>query len=314
VNYKYGKYYLFFNKLIGGQKMERLKIAVTGAGGFLNSRLINYFKLNHPLCEMIPLKRQDICLNAQKTAQVIKQIQPDIIIHGAAMTATADCENDPELAYTVNVTNSLNLAKAANEVKAKLVFFSSEQVFNGNPEEGPYTEEGKAIPNTVYGRTKLEAENLLKNELENLWILRFSWLCGFPERNLPVGANLLWNVLKTTLKGKSDKMPVHELRGITYVYDIIDHFSKVFELPYGTYHFGSQNNESTYETAIFILKCLGLEEERIQQIILPDHDKYRERNRDLRLSYTKIQNAGIPIVTSQESIERAVSEFRFRVL
>lgn len=294
--------------------MKRLKIAVTGASGFLNSRLINYFKLNHPLCEMIPLRRQDIRMSAQETARVIKQIHPDIIIHGAAMTATADCEKDPELAYTVNVASSLNLAKAANEVKAKLVFFSSEQVFNGNPEEGPYTEESKAIPSTVYGKTKLEAESLLKNEIENLWILRFSWLCGFPERNLPVGSNLLWNVIKIALNAKSGKMPVHEYRGITYVYDIIDHFSKVFELPYGTYHFGSVNNESTYKTAIFILKCLGLEEERIRQILLPDRDKYRECKRDLLLSYTKIKKAGIPIVTSQESIERAVSEFRFKLL
>lgn len=294
--------------------MNRLKIAVTGATGFLNSRLINYFKLNQPLCEMIPLKRQDLHMNTQEMVQVIKQIHPDIILHGAAMTATADCEKDPKLAYAVNVSSSLNLAKAANAVKAKLIFYSSEQVFNGNPEEGPYSEESQAIPSTVYGKTKLEAENLLKNEIENLWILRFSWLCGFPERNLSVGANLLWNVLKTVLSGKSGQMPIYEYRGITYVYDIIDHFSKVFELPYGTYHFGSENNESTYETAIFILKCLGLEEKQIRQIILPDHDKYREHQRDLRLSYTKIKNAGIPIVTSQEGIERAVREFRFKVL
>ncbi|CAA7600100.1 RmlD substrate binding domain protein [Acididesulfobacillus acetoxydans] len=289
--------------------MKTLKVAVSGANGFLNSRLIHSYRSSY---DMIPLNRKEVNItNAPEVSRVIRQIQPDLIIHGAAMTATAACEREPDLAYEVNVTSSVNLAKAAKEVNAELVFFSSEQVFNGNPEDGPYSEKGKAVPNTVYGKTKLEAEELLTKEIEDLWILRFSWLFGLPERNMPLGVNLFQNVLGAAVSGIPIKMPVNEFRGITYVYDIIDHFRELLELPFGTYHVGSENQQSTYETAIFILERLGLKKERISGIILPDDDKYREHKRDLRLSCDKIKEAGIPVTTSQNGIERALREFGY---
>ena len=291
--------------------MKRLKIAVTGAGGFLNARLLHHYASKY---EMIPLTRKELNLtSAEETNRIIKEIRPDIIIHGAAMTATLECEKYPELAYQVNVEASWNLARAAQAMQAKMIFFSSEQVFNGNVEDGPYTEETKACPNTVYGKSKLEAEALLIKAIEHLWILRFSWLFGLPERNMPIGVNLFWNVIKAGLKGCSIKVPVKEYRGITYVYNIIDHFDQIFDIPYGTYHFGSSNNLSTYETAVYILEQLGAGKDQIDKVIIPDHEQYQDKARDVRLAYEKIKGTGIPITTSQESIDRAINEYRFKL-
>lgn len=289
----------------------RLKIALTGAGGFFNSRLLKSYEAKY---EMIPLTRSVLDItNAGETTRMIKNIKPDLIVHGAAVTSTADCEEQPELAYTVNVAASLNLAKAARETKAKMIFLSSEQVFNGNIEDGPYREEQPACPNTVYGKTKLAAENLLKNELEQLWILRLSWLFGLPERKLPAGTNLFWRIVQACLTGIPVKVPVNEYRGITYVYDIIDHFDKILEIPYGIYHLSSINTMSTYQTAVSIMAQMRIKQEQIAKMIIPDYEKYKDQKRDLRLECNKIKAAGIPVFGCDASIERAVADYGLKL-
>lgn len=291
--------------------MKGLKIAVTGVGGFFNTRLLRHYDSRYT---MSALTHQDLDITkAEEVRRILTELKPDIVIHGAAITSTLDCERNPNLAYKVNVEGALNIARVTNEINAKMVFYSSEQVFNGNIQEGPYSEEIEAVPNTVYGKTKLEAETLLRQEKQDLWILRFSWLFGLPERNMPMGTNLVWNVIKAGLKESPIKVAVHEFRGITHAYDIIDNFDKVFHIPYGTYHFGSINNVSTYNTAVYILQQIGMEEDKINKILIPDYEKYRENKRDLRLDYHKIMSTGIPIVSSLESINRALNEYAFKL-
>jgi dTDP-4-dehydrorhamnose reductase len=240
---------------------------------------------------------------------LFKFFKPDLVIHTAAITATLDCENDPREAYKINVDGSLNLAKAARKNGSKMLFLSSEQVFNGNHEEGPYSEGNIPVPNTVYGETKLKAEEMLKEEIQNLWILRLSWLFGLPERDMPNGENLLMRLMKAVISNKAVSIANNEFRGITHVYDLIDNIENILGLPYGTYHFGSENDSSTYEMAVFMMENLGFSREIIDSIVRPDNEKYRNKKRDLRMSYEKIKSNGIEILTSRDSILRAISQY-----
>ncbi len=72
------------------------------------------------------------------------------------------------------------------------------------------------------------------------------WLFGIPERGLNTNPNILWGTIQTALSGKREKVAANEYRGMSYVYDIIEKFEKIFEMPYGTYHVGAENNLSRY--------------------------------------------------------------------
>lgn len=287
--------------------MRDKRILITGASGFLASRLL--CKLDERY-NVVGISRKNLnLLDHNEVLGAFNILKPDIVIHTAAMTATLDCENNPREAYKVNVDGSINLARAAKKNGASMLFLSSEQVFNGNPEEGPYSEEQVPVPSTVYGETKLKAEELLRDEIEKLWILRLSWLFGLPERNMPNGANLPMKLMDAVVSNKTVSIPNNEFRGITHAYDLIDNIEGVFKLPYDTYHFGSENDSSTYEIAVFIMEKLGFSKDMIDSIVIADNEKYKNKKRDLRMSYERIKACGIDVLTSKESIIRALGQY-----
>jgi dTDP-4-dehydrorhamnose reductase len=287
------------------------KILLTGGNGFFASRFNAYYK---DMFEIISADKSVLDIrDEQKAINLIKDIKPDYVIHAAAIAATELCNNHPDLAYDINVKGALNVAKGCELANSKLVFLSSEQVFNGNIESGPYTEEHVPVPNTVYGQNKLEAEQKLKNILHDLWIIRFTWLFGLPEKGLSINANIIWNTLQTILRGEVEKVPVNEYRGMAYVYDVIEKFHKIFEIPYGTYHVGSENNLNRYETVCLILKEMGLSS-RIHEIVKEDREKYKDKTRDLRLNLSKIKKLGINFLNTEEGIKKCLQDFNLHAI
>jgi dTDP-4-dehydrorhamnose reductase len=193
-----------------------------------------------------------------------------------------------------------------------MVFLSSEQIFNGNEEPGPYRETDLPNPNTVYGQNKWEAEILLKEQVEEYWVLRFTWMFGVPERYRPVVANIFWDTVKIALQGKKVKVPGNEYRGLTYVGEVMDQFARVFDLPYDTYHVGSHNDLDRYEVVCLILRELGLEG-RIDDLVDRDEDKYRARPRDARLNTEKIRGQGFQFSDTPEAIRRCIREYNLKL-
>lgn len=286
------------------------KILLTGGNGFFCTRFTKRHQNNYEILST-DVPELDIT-NEKNVIEIFKRFKPDYVIHAAAIASTDFCNNNPEVAYKVNVTGALNVARACKEVNAKMVFISSEQIFNDNVEAGPYTEEMIPTPETMYGRNKLEAEKLLKETLEELWILRFTWLFGFPERNCGINPNMLWNTLLMALEGKKTKVTINEYRGLTYVHELIDQFTKIFDIPYGTYHTGSHNDLSRYDITCLILKELGLEE-RIDELVEKDTQKYKDHARDVRLCTDKLRKCGIEFADTKDSIRKCIKEFKFKL-
>lgn len=285
------------------------KILITGAGGFFSSRFTSFYKDKY---EIIPLKRQDLDItDRKKVMETFRFYKPDYVLHTAALAATKDCEDNPERARDINVNGSIYVAEACRETDTKLIYFSTEQIFNGNKEKGPYNEDTVPCPSTVYGKNKLEAEYRIKEICDNLWILRLTWLFGFPEKDSRINPNILLNVLKALMKNEKTKFSANEYRGMTYVYDLILNFEKIFQIPCGIYHTGSENNLSTYDTACIVLRELGLGG-RKDEIFEKDTERYKECPRDLRISNCKLRDFGISFMTTEEGIKKAVKDFNFK--
>ncbi|WP_461204769.1 SDR family oxidoreductase [Clostridium sp. DL1XJH146] len=285
------------------------KLLLTGGQGFFCTRLAERYKNDF---EILSTDKDDLDItDGYKVLKAMEEFKPDYVIHAAAIAVTDFCNKHPEIAHKINVDGAINVAKACKSVGAKMVFISSEQVFNGNTESGPFDENHTPVPNTVYGENKLEAEGLLKEILDELWILRYTWLFGFPERNMNINPNILWNTLQIALKGEKTKVTDNEYRGLTYVHELIDQYPKIFEIPYGTYHVGSKNDLSRYEITCHILKELGLEN-KVDLLVEKDTEKYKTNPRDVRLNCEKLSNLGFKFSESKDGLTKCINEFKFK--
>jgi dTDP-4-dehydrorhamnose reductase len=285
------------------------KILVTGAAGFLASRFCEFYKDKY---EIIPVKRIDLDIRDEnKVIEFIKEVKPNYVLHTAAVADTKKCEDDMETSYNINVLGSKNVAKGCSLAGAKLIHLSTEQLFNGNKETGPYTEESIPMPNTTYGKHKLQAEKEISSILEETWILRLTWLFGFQERFKKVNPNVILNVIAAALKGKKLRVPVNEFRGMTYIYELLNNIPSIMEIPFGIYHTGSENNLSAYETAEIVVEELGLSY-RMSDIIEKDEDRFRDLPRDIRISNKRLKNLGIEFLSTEEAIKQCIDEFGMR--
>ena len=284
------------------------KIVITGGSGFVGSR---FKKMWQEKYEILALSSRDLDVTDQAAIdRFMDEKKPDYVIHAAGIPSQQFCTEHPEKAHAVNVDGALYMAEACKRTGAKMVFTSTEQLFNGSPEPGPYTEESKPYPDTIYGQNKLEVEEKLPEIFSDYWVVRFTWIFGLPEKDCAEGTNILWDTMKSLMKNQPIKTSEYEFRGMTDVDEICVNLDKLFSLPYGTYHFGSTNNDGRYEIVRYIMEKLGIGEGRIKEMLIADNSKYYEGHiRELRLDNTKAKEAGIEFLPTKEGIDRCLRKF-----
>ncbi len=166
-----------------------MKAMVLGASGLLGKALMCEWTGD----EVVGLASRDADIrDADKVRKVLESARPDWIVLAAAYTNVDECESHPELAMAVNRDGPVNVAQAAKRIGAKLLFISSDYVFDGK-KTSPYEAEDARNPQSVYGRSKAEAEVRLLDLLPECCIARTSWLFGtggkcFPETILKLAA------------------------------------------------------------------------------------------------------------------------------
>jgi dTDP-4-dehydrorhamnose reductase len=170
--------------------------------------------------------------------------RPELVLHAAAWTKVDDAEAEPEAARRANVDGTRNVAALG----APVVYYSSDYVFDGSKRE-PYVESDPTSPLGVYGRTKLEGEQ----EVRDGWIVRSSWLFG------RTGHNFLRTMLR--LGAERDEVAVvDDQRGSpTYVGHLADATRRLLDLPYGTYHVAAAGDCTWADFAEAIFDEAGLE-------------------------------------------------------
>jgi dTDP-4-dehydrorhamnose reductase len=160
------------------------------------------------------LARLDASELSQAAAWVREQ-GPDVVFYPAGFTWVDGCERDPQRAFSANLEQPLNLARAAALEGARFVYFSTDYVFDGR--SGPYTEDSPTNPLSVYGQSKLDAEQALQRELgEQQLTVRTSWVFG-PERQ---GKNFAYQLLKCLAEGRPLVCPEDQVSSPSYGPDV----------------------------------------------------------------------------------------------
>lgn len=175
---------------------------------------------------------------------------PDVIVHCGALTHVDYCETHPEESYEKTVQSTINLVKLAQDIKSRMVYISTDYVFDG--EDGPYTEDAPVHPISVYAAHKLEAEQLVLKELQDALVLRVTNVYGDEVRGKNFVARIVEqcvNKQKLTLK-----LPYDQYASPANAWDIARAmFVLLRDGKHGIYHIGSTDYLNRVELALRVL-------------------------------------------------------------
>lgn len=223
------------------------KLLVSGAGGFVGARIMTQLAGRYELCAFP--KGMLAAADEQTVADWVRREQPDVIVHTAALSDTGYSEKHPDESYRANVLLPCWMAAAAQKSGTKLVAFSSDQVYTGLTEHGPFDEDTPLSPANVYGRHKQEMEQRVLDILPDAVLLRAAWMYDLPGYGLPIRGNFLLNLLTAAMRQETLRFSARDYRGITYVREAVERLTQAMELQGGVYNFGSENDCDMVTTA-----------------------------------------------------------------
>ena len=215
-------------------------ILVTGANGFVGAKLTACC----PDTVACPSLRD---ATEEQVRRLVEESGADAIVHTAAIADIGVCEAHPDDSYRANVLLPVWLAKAAKG--KKLICFSSDQVYSGMPNDGPYTEDA-VCPANVYAAHQWEMEQRVLEIDPDAVMLRAEWMYDYAVPK----PNYFLNVVNaaSTLRFSS-----RQYRGLTYVQEVADNLQAVLRLPGGSYNFGSETTLPMFEITKQFLQLLG---------------------------------------------------------
>lgn len=280
-----------------------MKVLLTGASGFLGSRALLFLKERYAV-DTVPsgLLRGDLTPERTETLyRMMGESAPDVILHTAAISDTGYAQLHPEESFQANVALPETLAKIAAKIGAKLVCCSSDQVYNGNDGMGPFAETDPVKPAGVYGRHKLEAEARVAQASPDAISLRLTWMYDLPARGLPTHKNLLTNLLVAAARREPLHLSKNDYRGVTYAGRVVDNLPLAFTLEGGVYNYGSESNESVWQTAGAWCGALGID----PGMLWPTEGKPRS----LCMDCSKIRKQGIVFEDSVGGIGSLIRDY-----
>lgn len=216
------------------------KTLVTGSTGMVGSYVDFGIRTDRRSLDITDLK---------EAVSVCKKYRPDVIIHLAAETDVDRCERDPEQAYLVNTIGTYNMAVAAKEVGAKLVYVSTAAVFDGMKSD-PYTEADAPNPQNYYARSKYLGELAVKGVMgDNYIVARAGWMFGGgPDKDLKFVAKIIPQFKNEEIKAVNDKFG-----SPTYGKDLVAGIKKLINNgECGVFHMSNKGMCSRYDVAQFI--------------------------------------------------------------
>jgi len=158
-----------------------MKVLILGATGLLGKALVREWTGD----EVLAMGSRDVDIrDSAKVREIVERARPDWVALAAAYTDVDGCESHRELAFAVNRDGAVNVAKAARQGGARVIFLSSDYVFDGK-KTSPYEVDDRRNPQSVYGHSKAEAEIKLLEILPTCCIARTSWVFGVGGRCFP---------------------------------------------------------------------------------------------------------------------------------
>jgi dTDP-4-dehydrorhamnose reductase len=279
-------------------------VLVTGSAGQLGQSLYflagNYSEINFVFCSSKELDISDFA----NCETIFNTIKPSYCINAAAYTAVDKAETEPEKAKLINVIGAKNLAEVCKKHHSVLIHISTDFVFDGE-KTSPYTEEDSTHPIGVYGKTKLEGEQVIQSILKEHFIIRTSWLYS------QFGNNFMKTMLRLASERDSLSIVNDQIGTPTNAVDLAkaiitialaNNENKVHD-KFGIYHFSSEGSCSWFDFAkkIFEVNKIAINLNPIPTTSFPTPAK---RPKYSVLDKTKIKNNfGLTIKKWEDSLE-----------
>ena len=227
-----------------------MKLLVVGADGQLGSDVV---RLLSPTVEVTARVMDELDVTDRAgLRREVEATRPDVVVNCAAYTAVDRAETEQDAAYRVNVLGAHNVAQAARRVGARVVYFSTDYVFDGAASE-PYDEDAPTGPLSVYGRTKLLGEQATRESNPDHLILRLAWLYGSS------GHNFVRTILRLAREKDQLRIVDDQIGCPTFTEDVVRQlWTAIQEGCSGTYHCVNTGQASWYAFATHIVHRLGL--------------------------------------------------------
>jgi dTDP-4-dehydrorhamnose reductase len=274
-----------------------MKILITGAAGLLGHGLVQVIRKGH---EVFPLTRAEADVtDAGAVRAVFKHYHPELVIHTAAIPDLDICEEDPERAHLVNEEGTRHVVEAALGVSAAVAYISTDAVFDGL-KSTPYAESDATNPPTVYGRTKLLAEQIVRNVTAH-WIFRIPLLFG------PGKTNFVEKGLRNLANGERFIAASDQIGGTLYTLDAAQKLMEVVASKrYGVFHLANAGACSRLEIARRAAELAG---EDLSRVIGKKGSEMGRRAVRLKYAVMDMQALRQAGIAPPRSWEEALAEY-----
>ena len=286
---------------------------MTGAKGFLGTNIavglqgrvetVGLARTQYTTTEYSRTETLDL-RNSEALVEVVRNVRPHIIVHGAAIAGHETAAKDPDQAYAVNVTASRILAEEADTLGSTLVFISTDALFSG--QRGNYREDDELEPFSVYGETKALGEEAVRAATANHLIVRTNFF-GWSETGKKSILEFFVNSLRqgTPVRGYPDFVvtSIYVQSLIQTIWDLTERGAT------GTVHVVSDDARSKYEFGCTVAKSFGLPSELIAPLSSEGADHVTSRSRDLSLNTDKVTRLlGHRMPTQAEGVAQAARD------
>lgn len=278
-----------------------MKVLVTGFTGQLGYDVVREGKKRG--LNMLGVGREDLDItNEIELSQYVLKVNPDAIIHCAAYTAVDKAEDNKAKCWDINVNGTKHITTAAKNVNAKIMYISTDYVFDGKGSD-PFTEVDTPDPLGYYGLTKYQGEQIVRNLLEEHFIVRISWVFGIN------GQNFINTMLRLSDNHSELNVVGDQYGSPTYTVDLARLLIDMVQTEnYGTYHATNEGFCTWAEFAQEIFQQSN-KDTRVKSISTEEYPTRALRPKNSRLSKQKLLDNGFkPLPNWQEALGHYLNE------
>lgn len=280
-----------------------MRILVTGVKGQLGHDVVNELEKRGHTAIGVDIDEMDIT-DAAAVEQGMKEANVEAVIHCAAYTAVDAAEDNIELCRRVNADGTENIAKVCRELDLKMVYLSTDYVFDGEGER-PWEPDDKRDPLNVYGQTKYEGELAVEKYLEKYFIVRIAWVFGVN------GKNFIKTMLRLGESNTDINVVNDQIGSPTYTYDLARLLVDMVETEkYGRYHATNEGLCTWYEFACEIFRQAGMKV-NVHPVTSDEFPAKAKRPHNSRMSKKKLEENGFKLLpTWQDALKRYLAVIR----
>ena len=284
-----------------------LRILVTGVKGQLGYDCVRVLK-ERGYKNVLGIDKEEMDItNEADVNKFIEEYKPDVIMHNAAWTAVDKAEEMQDLVYQVNALGPKYIAKAASKLGAKMFYISTDYVFDGKGET-PFEVDSPKVGLSIYGKTKSQGEDFVKENTDKYFIIRISWVFGIN------GNNYIKTMLKLSKIKEELNIVCDQIGSPTYTLDLAYLMADMMETDkYGVYHATNEGFCSWYDFTKYSYEAKGITNVKVNPITTEDYLKLvptqARRPLNSRMSKKSLLEAGFkPLPKWQDAVDRYLKE------